>query len=308
MPNQINSFISLFADDTKLYGRSTFQNQTSAFQDDLSKLQAWSDTWKLRFNETKCTTLYLGKDNTKHIYNMSTSNGPVNLDESEMEKDLGVQIDNPLKFDIHITDAIKKANSKLGMIKRTFVYLDKDLLTPLYTSLVRPLLEYGNVVWSPSLQLHIKALESVQHRATRLVPGLSDLPYEERLKKLNLPSLSYRRMRGDMVEVYKYCHGLYNVDKKPFKPMSEINEESTTRDNGFKIYKDKSNTATRANFFGNRVANIWNSLPTAVVQAPSLNSFKNRLDKHWEPYMFTEDMRTVPHRTNSFTLIVFDDQ
>ena len=97
---------------------------------------------------------------------MSTSNGPVNLDESEMEKDLGVQIDNPLKFDIHITDAIKKANSKLGMIKRTFVYLDKDLLTPLYTSLVRPLLEYGNVVWSPSLQLHIKALESVQHRAT----------------------------------------------------------------------------------------------------------------------------------------------
>ncbi len=90
--------------------------------------------------------------------------------------------------------------------------------------------------------------------------------------------------------------------------MSDINEESITRDNGFKIYKEKSQTAVRANFFGNRVANIWNSLPTAIVQAPSLNSFKSRLDKLWKSHMFTEDMRTVPHRTNSLTLLVFDDQ
>ena len=308
MPNQINSFISLFADDTKVYGKSTSQNQKSVIQDDLSKLQAWSDTWKLQFNESKCTTLYLVKENAKHMYNMSTVDGPIDLAESQVEKDLGVQIDNQLNFDKHITDAIKKANSKLGMIKRTFVYLDKDLLTPLYTSLVRPHLEYGNVVWSPSLQQHIKAIEAVQHRVARLVPGLPDLPYEERLKRLKLPSLSYRQMRGDMVEVYKYCHGLYNVHKKPFKLMTEVNEDTVTRDNGFKIYKDKSNLAIRANFFGNRVANIWNSLPTSVVQAPSPDSFKNCLDKLWEPYMYIEDMRTVPHRTNSFTHIVIDDQ
>ncbi len=158
------------------------------------------------------------------------------------------------------------------------------------------------------LQQHIKALEAIQHRATRLIPKLCDLPYEERLKKLNLPSLSYRRMRGDMVEVYKYCHGLYQVDRKPFKLMSDVNEDSVTRENGFKIYKEKSNQAVRANFFGNRVANIWNSLPTVVVQAPSLNSFKNRLDKHWEPYFDVEDIRTVPHRSNSITLIDIDDQ
>ncbi len=308
MPNQIDNFISLFADDTKLYGRSTTTDKQSSIQNDLSKLQVWSDTWKLHFNESKCTTIYLGKENNKHTYNMLSTNGPVNLAESDAEKDLGVFIDNGLTFDKHITEAIKKANNKLGMIKRSFVYLDKDMLCPLYTALVRPLLEYGNVIWSPHLQQHIKALEAVQHRATRLIPGLCDLPYEERLRKLNLPSLSYRRMRGDMVEVYKYCHGLYQVDKKPFNLMSDINEESITRDNGFKIYKEKSQTAVRTNFFGNRVANIWNSLPTAIVQAPSLNSFKSRLDKLWKPHMFTEDMRTVPHRTNSLTLLVFDDQ
>ena len=135
-----------------------------------------------------------------------------------------------------------------------------------------------------------------------------DLPYEERLKKLKLPSLAYRRMRGDMVEVYKYCHSLYQVDRKPFKLMSEVNEDSVTRDNCFKIYKEKCKHAVRPNFFGNRVANIWNSLPTSVVQAPSLNSFKNRPDKLWEQYMYVEDIRTIPLRTNSMTLLELDDQ
>ncbi len=137
---------------------------------------------------------------------------------------------------------------------------------------------------------------------------MANLPYEERLKMLKLPSLSYRRMRGDLVEVYKYCHGLYDVHRKPFTLMREANEDSITRDNGFKIYKEKSNLASRGNFFGNRVANAWNSLPTNIVQAPSLNSFKNLLDKLWEPYMYTEDMRTIPLRTNSLTIIELDDQ
>ena len=70
----------------------------------------------------------------------------------------------------------------------------------------------------------------------------------------------------------------------------------------------KCKNAVRANFFGNRAANIWNSLPTSVVQAPSLNSFKNRLDKLWEQYMYVEDIRTIPVRTNSLTLIELDDQ
>ncbi len=81
--------------------------------------------------------------------------------------------------------------------------------------------------------------------------------------------------------------------------MRTVNNTTTTRDNGFKIYKEKSKSSIRGNFFGNRVTNIWNTLPPAVVQAPNINCFKNRLDKLWEAHMYTEDMRTVPHRTNS---------
>ncbi len=142
---------------------------------------------------------------------MQTNQGQVNLVETHVEKDLGVLRDNSLSFDQHISEAIKKANIKLGMIKRTFVCLDNQMLVQLYTALVRPHLEYANAIWSPHQQQHIKAIEAVQHRATRLIPGMSNLPYEERLKRLKIPTLSFRRMRGDMIEVFKYCNGYYQV-------------------------------------------------------------------------------------------------
>ncbi len=181
------------------------------------------------------------------------------------------------------------------------------MVVQLYTALVRPLLEYANVVWSPHLQKHIKAIEAIQHRATRLVPGMADLDYETRLSRLHLPSLSFRRMRGDMIEMYKYCKDYYQVDQDPFKLYREVNSTATTRDNGYKIWKEKSKTGTRAQFFCNRIANVWNTLSTDVVNAPDLNSFKNRLDKLWSGYMYAEDIRTISHRTNSNTNIRFED-
>ncbi len=305
MPAKLNNFISLFADDAKLFGKSTNQEDHSSIQEDLSKLQQWSSVWKLKFNETKCKTLYLG-NNDKLPYVMDTTDGRISLEESNLERDLGVLIDNNLAFDEHIAQAIKKANGKLALIKRTFVNLDRTMLVQLYTGMVRPLLEYGNVVWSPHLQKHIKALEAVQHRATRLIPGLATLSYEDRLSLLQLPSLSYRRLRGDMIEFYKYCHKEYDVQQMPFKLHREVNTESTTRDNGFKIWKEKCRTGVRAQILGNRSASIWNTLPREVVNAPSLNSFKSRLDRLWQHFMYIEDLRTVTHRTNSSTSINLD--
>ncbi len=118
---------------------------------------------------------------------MQNDQNQVLLEETMAEKDLGVLIDNELNFNHHISEAMKKANIKLGMIKRTFVCLNESMLTQLYIALVRPHLEYANVIWSPSQQQHIKAIEAGQHRATKLIPRISNLPYEERLKRLKLP-------------------------------------------------------------------------------------------------------------------------
>ncbi len=122
---------------------------------------------------------------------MKSKSSVVTLQETTCEKDLGILVDNSLSFDKHICEAIKKANKKLAMIRRTFVYLDKKMLVQLYTSLVRPIIEYGNVIlWSPHLQYHVNQLEGVQHRATRMLSSLAKT--EERRCNKNVQVLPRR--------------------------------------------------------------------------------------------------------------------
>jgi len=107
-----------------------------------------------------------------------------------------------------VAKSVSKANQILGLIRRSFTYLDNELMRLLFIALVRPYLEYGNVVWYPFLQKDIQMLEKVQHRATRTVSGLAKLQYEDRLKLTNFPLLAYRRLRGGVIEVFKYMHGI----------------------------------------------------------------------------------------------------
>jgi hypothetical protein len=113
-----------------------------------------------------------------------------------MEKDLEVNIDNEFKFSKHIEGQVNKANKRLGLIRRSFEFLDAKALKQLFVAVVRPNLEFGNVVWSPKLEKDKNLIESVQRRATRIVPGLKGKSYGERLKIMKQQSLSYRRLRG----------------------------------------------------------------------------------------------------------------
>ena len=148
----------------------------------------------------------------------------------------------------------------------------------LYKSLVRSHLEYANSVWSPYRIQDIEALEKVQKRATKLITSFKHKSYEERLRILNLPTLKFRRIRGDMIEVFKIITGKYDSLISPHLPLSS---SSVTRGNSFKIITRRCHYDLRKYSFCNRVTNIWNSLPNDVVNASSLNVFKNRLDKHW---------------------------
>ena len=107
-----------------------------------------------------------------------------------------------------MNEKIKKSNSIMGLIRRTFTYIDAPTFLMLYITLVRPHLEYANSVWNPYKKKHIIALENVQRRATKLILGFKDMTYENRLRRLKLPTLAYRRKRGDMIEAFKLTSGL----------------------------------------------------------------------------------------------------
>jgi len=197
----------------------------------------------------------------KTEYRMKQLNSNIaTLQETVVEKDLGIWITNGLKPHDHVVHAVTRANQILGLIKRNFSYLDCQLVKQLFTSLVRPHLEYGNFVWSPYHQKDIDMIERVQHRATRLVPSFSKLPYEESLKRMKLTTLKQRIQRGDMIEVFKYMKKKYNVDDFELLPhYTAVGMQ--TRGHSMKLKKRSCNGQQRANFFGLRVVNAWNRLP-----------------------------------------------
>ena len=147
---------------------------------------------------------------------------------------------------------------------------------------MRPNLEYAVPVWSPHLKKDIRKIEAVQRRATKQINGLKDLDYAARLEKLKLPTLHFRRRRGDMIEVYKILSKKYDPAVTDFLPLHmSMRPESNTRGNELKLFKRKSIHTRCSNSFSHRVINMWNNLPNVVVTAPSVFSFENRLDRYW---------------------------
>jgi len=152
----------------------------------------------------------------------------IDLERCNKVRNLGVIVDSKLSFSDHITEKINKAYSILGIIKRNFQHVDKVAFVLLYKALVRSHLEYANTVLSPYKHYLIDVVENVQKRVTKLVHERKHLPYTDRLKYLKLPTIKYRRHRGDMIETYKIIHGLYDTAMAPCLMMSQV---SHTRGN-----------------------------------------------------------------------------
>ena len=227
--------------------------------------------------------MHLGKNNPRHKYTIRDGDKVSELNTTTCEKDLGVFIDPLLNFQEHMTHIVKKP----GLILRNITGRTKDILVPLFIGLVRPILEYANPVWSPMYRKDIDRIEKIQRNFTKRICGLNHLDYTERLKNLNLPSLEYRRARGDMIETYKIMHGLYDS----VTTKSLINRNITiTRTSTNKLFKPRFITKQFQHFFSNRIINNWNSLPEDIVCAKSLNVFKNALDKHWGHIKFSIDI------------------
>ena len=279
VPTQvIHNFCKLFADDCKLFG-PVISSGENLVQSDLAKLEQWSKIWQLPFNAKKCKVMHFGYNNPKREY---TLNGQV-LESTEAEKDLGVMVDDKLKFHIHTAFAVKKANQMLGVIKRTYVTRDAVTIPTLYKSMVRPHLEYGNAIWGPCYVGDSKSVEGVQRRATKLVSEVRDLCYEDRLEALKLPSMEYRRKRGDMIQCYKIMNGLVRIEAQDlFTRVPSIN----TRGHGQRVLRTKAHKATRIKSFSQRTIKSWNSLPIDVINAPSINAFKSRLDEAWKKKIY----------------------
>ena len=208
------------------------------------------------------------------------------LSEAQEEKDLGVIFDRDLKFDKHIDTQIKKANQIHNILQRNLLNPSQPTIVQLYKSLIRPHLEYANSIWSPIYKRQSIAIEKVQRRITKNIYPLQGLCYKERLQHLDLPSLKYRRLRGDLIQCYKYIH---KIDDFTIKSLKMTDNPIKTRGHPHKLSTNQKFTIFDANSFANRITNPWNSLPNHVVLASSLNKFKEYLDEFYGQAMYDYD-------------------
>ena len=129
-------------------------------------------------------------------------------------------------------------------------------------------------MWSPIYKWQSSLIEKVQRRVTKLLPCIKDFSYIDRLKFLNITTLKYRRLRGDLIQIYKI---IYKHDKVN-NNFIEFSDMNSTRNNYLKLKKNFTKNSIRSNFLTNRITNTWNKLSIPCKEARDINNFKNLID------------------------------
>ena len=212
----------------------------------------------------------------------------VPLEESSCERDLGVHISSDLRWKIHIDMIASKANRVLGMLVKTFTSRDTYLWKLLYVSLVRPHLEFASSVWNPYLKGDIDTLEKIQMRASKIPLELRKLPYEKRLEIWKLTTLEERRIRGDLIQMYKVLNGFESLDWYTGPRFAPVTQTRSAHSNSNRLIRENFPSkacndfghfvSVRHEFFLNRTTQYWNNLSNSQILTNSLNSFKARID------------------------------
>ena len=268
------SLIQLLADDTKAFqviGEGVAQQllNQKELQDRVDRIAKWATDWKMEINPSKSKVMHVGRHNPGLPYRINGEE----IATVSTEKDIGFWIQENLSTSTHVHKARCKALAEISRIKRNFSYIDKRAFCTLYNQRIRPHLDYGMTACPPDTAAEAKLLEFVQSKATAMVYGLRHKNSEERRKELGLMTLNQRRERGDMIEVFKILKGHTRIDPSLFWEVREAR-------NGARLVKSlaENGRRQRQSFFSYRVIQKWNLLPVDLKCAPSLDSFKARLD------------------------------
>ena len=217
--------------------------------------------------------MHIGKTNLHFSYYVNGTE----IKSSDSVCDLDIAIDFNLSFNSHINRITSKARSGCAVFLRSFICRESVLMMTFFKAYVRPLLEYGCAVWSPTSKTLIFKLENVQRAFTKRVAKLKNISYNDRLISLKLESLQHRRRLSDLLLLFSFftCQSDINLDHHLM-----LKQPYMTRGHNLKIVLPHLNfCAIDEQAFSIRIASDRNSLPDAVLSSPCISNFKSKLSK-----------------------------
>ena len=270
-----------FADDFKLcicYPRGRSEESTSAqsnLQRCIDDLAVTSKSWNLSLNPAKCVVIRFGGGREDVSHRSPYTLEGANLEYVKSHRDLGVVVDDSLRFHIHINSVVRKAGALMGNLLRATKCRAREFMVTLFVSHVRPIIDYCSCVWNVGYLGDVRRLESLQRRWTKEVEGLRGMEYVVRLRECGLFSVGGRLLRQDLVKIWKSFHVEVEVG------MGGLFERAAalgTRGHQYKLSVPVCRSEVRRRSLAARCVSVWNSLSADTVEASGLVAFKRRLD------------------------------
>ena len=193
--------------------------------------------------------MHIDCKNIERTYKLASVEGILVLAEVDNECDLGANFQSNLLFDKHLTNVCAKANRIVGIIKHTFSCMYIDMFRLLFKSLVRFILVYCSSVWIPYTKVSARKIDEIQRLATKMAGIFKDVSYSDRLRIISIPSLQFRRLRTDMIQVYKILNGYEDIDTECF---FTIDSDSYTLRTSFQNKKIRGNMVRHVSIFSYR--------------------------------------------------------
>ena len=267
-----------FADDLKLISSNADELQAA-----IRIVENWANSWSLEIQPAKSEHLSITATRSSTSSTKTFYLNQLPIPQRENVRDLGLILSKSLKWSKHVSTIAAKASITSFTILRAFQNSDIHTLLTLYKTHVRPQLEYETSIWNPNLIRDKTCVERVQKRFTKRLLQRNNIKfysYSDRLEILGLDSLEARRVKLDIILMYKLVNNLIDVDYNQLFNDSFPPHTYNLRGHPNKLHLPKySGSTIRHNFFSNRILNIWNKLPGDLINSTNLQIFKSKLQK-----------------------------
>ena len=255
----------------KFYMKIENQESIDHMQHDLNAMVKWCSQWRLTLNTGKCHHVQYNPRSAIRSYHPRYMLCGTQINQREQVKDLGMIISEDLKTHNQVSQACQRAHREIDRIRCSFISRSPAFISGMYKTFVRPHLEYCIEVWNPSFQGDINKMEKVQNKMSRLIQNGHLKTAEERNEALGITSHQKRRLRGDLINIYK------NINDRN---LFQLRNNDRMRGHNLTICIPRSNCTVKSHSFSMRSVKEWNKLPQFVVNSVSLNSFKRNIDMH----------------------------